>query len=73
MSKKEIFELASKIISLIGKAERYAPYNVFTAWKMSENDHTKILLAQLLLVRNMEQVFTPSIRSMIIRISWKGS
>jgi len=32
MSKKEIFELASKIISLIGKAEHYAPYNVFTAW-----------------------------------------
>ena len=26
-------------------SNRQNPYNVFTAWKMSENDHTKMFLA----------------------------
>ena len=30
-----------------GRNHKVTPYNVFTAWKMNENDHTKLLLSLL--------------------------
>ena len=45
--KSNIIEIANKIEGLRNKPRHHSPYNVFTAWGMSENDHTKLLLALL--------------------------
>ena len=43
---QEIKQVAERIETSRNRASnRQNPYNVFTAWKMSENDHTKIFLA----------------------------
>ena len=46
-SKSDLVEIANKIEGLRNKPRHHSPYNVFTAWGMSENDHTKLLLALL--------------------------
>lgn len=46
-SKSIIVEIANKIEEQRNKRRLHSPYNVFTAWGMSENDHTKLLLALL--------------------------
>ena len=46
-SERDIIEIANKIEGLRNKPKHHSPYNVFTAWGMSENDHTKLLLALL--------------------------
>ena len=45
--KSNIVEIARKIEGKSNKQRHHSPYNVFTAWGMSENDHTKLLLALL--------------------------
>ena len=45
--KFNIVEIANKIEGQRNKPRHHSPYNVFTAWGMSENDHTKLLLALL--------------------------
>ena len=40
---KEVAELIEGSIHRSSKVQN--PYNLFTAWKMSENDHTKMFLA----------------------------
>ena len=40
---KEVAELIEGSIHRASKVQN--PYNLFTAWKMSENDHTKMFLA----------------------------
>ena len=45
--KYNIIEIANKIEGQRNKSKHHSPYNVFTAWGMSENDHTKLLLALL--------------------------
>lgn len=40
---KEVTESIESARSRV--SNRQNPYNVFTAWKMSENDHTKMFLA----------------------------
>ena len=45
--KLNILETARRIDVVRNKTKRHSPYNVFTAWGMSENDHTKLLLALL--------------------------
>lgn len=47
MKNEEIIGLAKEMEKQRSKAKHQNPYNVFTAWKMSENDHTKLLLALL--------------------------
>lgn len=47
MKRTDILETARKIEGLRNKSRHHSPYNVFTAWGMSENDHTKLLLALL--------------------------
>ena len=47
MKKEEIIGLAREMEKQRSKAKHQNPYNVFTAWGMSENDHTKLLLALL--------------------------
>ena len=47
MKKEDIIGLAYKMEKQSSKAKHQNPYNVFTAWRMSENDHTKLLLALL--------------------------
>lgn len=47
MEEFEILEIAQKFEKLRRKAKCQSPYNVFAAWKMSENDHTKLLLSLL--------------------------
>ena len=47
MRNEEIIGLAKEIEKQKSKAKHQNPYNVFTAWGMSENDHTKLLLALL--------------------------
>ena len=43
---QEIKEVAERIETSRNRASNLQnPYNVFTAWKMSENDHTKMFLA----------------------------
>ncbi|MCR5850413.1 MAG: PD-(D/E)XK nuclease family protein [Bacteroidaceae bacterium] len=44
---EDIIKIANKIEGLRNKPRHHSPYNVFTAWGMSENDHTKLLLALL--------------------------
>ena len=46
-SEDYIIEIANKIEGQRNKSKHHLPYNVFTAWGMSENDHTKLLLALL--------------------------
>ena len=47
MRNEEIIGLAKEIEKQKSKAKHQNPYNVFTAWGMSESDHTKLLLALL--------------------------
>lgn len=47
MKTEVILKLAKEIEEQSNKAKCHRPYNVFTAWRMSENDHTKMLLALL--------------------------
>lgn len=47
MKNEEIIGLAQELEKQRRKARHQNPYNVFTAWEMSENDHTKLLLALL--------------------------
>ena len=47
MKKEDIIGLANEMERQRSKAKHQNPYNVFTAWRMSENDHTKLLLALL--------------------------
>ena len=47
MKTEVILKLAKEIEDKRNMAKRHRPYNVFTAWNMSENDHTKLLLALL--------------------------
>lgn len=47
MKTEEILKLAKEIENQRSKTKHKRPYNVFTAWRMSENDHTKMLLALL--------------------------
>ena len=42
---KDIVRWAKALEGQRGKSKCATPYNVFTAWQMSENDHTKMLLA----------------------------
>ena len=44
---RDIIEIANKLEGQRNKPRHQSPYNVFTAWGMSENDHTKLLLALL--------------------------
>ena len=46
-SERDIIEIANKIEGQRNKSKHHLPYNVFTAWGMSENEHTKLLLALL--------------------------
>ena len=46
-SERDIIEIANKIEGQRNKSKHHLPYNVFTMWGMSENDHTKLLLALL--------------------------
>ena len=39
--KYNIIEIANKIEGQRNKSKHQLPYNVFTMWGMSENDHTK--------------------------------
>ena len=43
MKTEVILKLAKEIEDKRNMAKRHRPYNVFTAWNMSENDHTKLL------------------------------
>ena len=47
MKTEDIIELSKVIETQRNKAKQQKPYNMFTAWNMSENDHTKLLLALL--------------------------
>ena len=47
MTKEDIISIANELANQRNKAKHQKPYNVFTAWNMGENDHTKLLLALL--------------------------
>ena len=47
MKNEEIIKTAKALETEKNKAKSRHPYNVFTAWDMNENDHTKLLLALL--------------------------
>ena len=47
MKKDQIIELAGKISKKKGKTIRQKRFNLFSEWKLKENDHTKFLLALL--------------------------
>ncbi|MBR1593841.1 MAG: PD-(D/E)XK nuclease family protein [Alloprevotella sp.] len=56
MEKDRFIEIAEQLVKTISKTKVQKPYNVFSEWKMNENDNTKLLLS--LLRYNDAQGFT---------------